>query len=82
MLHLYGADYSVYVRAVRIALAEKEIEYALEPIDIFDAAGPADSYLKLHPFGKIPALHHGDFELFETTAILQYIDEAFGGPKL
>ncbi|QDG79612.1 glutathione S-transferase family protein [Labrenzia sp. PHM005] len=82
MLHLYGAEYSVYVRAVRIALAEKGVSYHQTPIDIFNKAGVPDSYLDLQPFGKIPALRHAGFELFETTAILQYIDEAFEGPDL
>jgi glutathione S-transferase len=30
----------------------------------------------------VPALRHGDFRLFETSAITRYIDEAFAGPKL
>jgi glutathione S-transferase len=37
---------------------------------------------KLHPYGKIPAIRHGDFTLYETSAILRYIDEAFDGPPL
>ncbi|RAV24557.1 glutathione S-transferase family protein, partial [Staphylococcus warneri] len=32
---LYGAAYSVYVRAVRLALEEKGLAYRLEEIDIF-----------------------------------------------
>jgi glutathione S-transferase len=37
---------------------------------------------KLNPFAKMPVLKHGDFTLYETSAILRYIDEAFDGPAL
>src|SRR4029077_4709143 len=36
----------------------------------------------LNPFRKIPAVTHGDLVLFETTAILRYLDRSFAGPKL
>ncbi|TYC65142.1 glutathione S-transferase family protein [Stappia sp. BW2] len=82
MIELYGADYSVYVRSARLALIEKGVAHELRPIDVFAAGGPPASYLELQPFGKIPALKHGDFTLYETAAILRYIDEAFDGPPL
>ncbi|WP_246663294.1 glutathione S-transferase family protein [Rhizobium sp. WL3] len=79
---LYGADYSVYVRIARLALLEKGVAYNLLPIDIFAESGIPDSHLARHPFGKIPALEHGDFHLYETGAITRYVDEAFDGPAL
>ena len=36
----------------------------------------------LHPFGRVPALQHDDFVLYETNAIAAYIDDVFPGPKL
>jgi glutathione S-transferase len=77
---LHGVDYSVYARMVELTLIEKGVPYRIEPLDIFKGAPPA--YLKLHPFGKIPALEHGAFKLYETRAITRYIDEAFPGPAL
>lgn len=82
MIELYGADYSVYVRSARLALAEKGLAYKHVPIDVFAPEGPPSDYLALQPFGKIPALKHGDATLYETVAILRYIDEAFDGPPL
>lgn len=79
---LFGADYSVYVRIARMALAEKDVDYELVPIDIFDKAGLPDWYAKRQPFGKIPAFEHDGLDLYETSAIVRYIDEAFDGPKL
>lgn len=79
---LYGADYSVYVRASRLALHEKGVEYDLVPVDVFAEAGSPPSYLARQPFGRIPAFEHNGFQLYETGAITRYIDEAFEGPKL
>ncbi|TGQ17573.1 MULTISPECIES: glutathione S-transferase family protein [unclassified Mesorhizobium] len=79
---LYGADYSVYVRIARMTLEEKGVGYGLVPLDIFAAEGIPAWYLELHPFGRIPALEHDGFRLFETSAIARYVDEAFDGPAL
>ncbi len=79
---LYGAPYSVYVRIVRLALAEKDVPYRLEPVDIFADEGVPTEHVKRHPFSKIPAFAHDGFVLYEAVAINQYIDEALPGPKL
>jgi glutathione S-transferase len=79
---VYGADYSVYVRIVRLALEEKGIGYELVPVDVFAAEGIPGWYLDHHPFGRIPAFEHDGFRLFETTAIARYVDEAFDGQAL
>ncbi|ESZ20823.1 glutathione S-transferase family protein [Mesorhizobium sp. L48C026A00] len=79
---VYGADYSVYVRIVRLALEEKGIGYELVPVDIFAADGIPGWYLDHQPFGRIPAFEHDGFRLFETSAIARYVDEAFEGPTL
>ena len=79
---VYGADYSVYVRIVRLVLAEKGIDYELVPVDVFAAEGIPDWYFERHPFGRIPAFEHDGFRLFESSAIARYVDEAFDGPAL
>lgn len=79
---LYGADYSVYVRIARLVLIEKGVAHDRRTIDIFSPSEVPDLYKILHPFGKIPALDHDGFVLFETSAITRYVDEAFDGPPL
>jgi glutathione S-transferase len=79
---VFGAAYSVYVRAVRLALAEKGVPYRLEEIDIFAEGGPPPGYLERHPFARIPAFEHDGFRLYEATAISLYVDGAFEGPPL
>jgi glutathione S-transferase len=79
---LYGADYSCYVRIVRLALEEKGVEYRLVPVDIFAEEERTPEYLARHPFAKIPAFEHDGFSLYEASAITRYIDVAFPGPSL
>ena len=80
---LFGAPYSVYVRIARLALAEKGVAYRLVEIDAFAPGGPPADYLaRRQPFGRIPALEHDGFRLYETGAIARYVDEAFAGPEL
>ena len=79
---VYGADYSVYVRIVRLALEEKGVPYQLVPVDIFAEEERTPEYLARHPFGKIPAFDHDGFGLYETSAITRYVNDAFEGPSL
>lgn len=79
---LFGATYSVYVRAVRLALAEKDVAYRLEPVDIFAPETLPPDYHQRHPFLRIPAFEHDGFRLYESGAITRYIEEAFPGPTL
>lgn len=79
---LYGADYSVYVRIARLALTQKGVAHEMVPVDVFAEDGISDAHSARHPFGKIPAFEHNEFQLYETGAITRYVDEAFDGPAL
>jgi glutathione S-transferase len=81
-LLLYGASYSVYTRIARLALEEKGVGYELEQVEVFGPEGAPPEHLERHPFGRIPALDHDGFRLYETAAITRYVDEAFPGPPL
>lgn len=74
---LYGFPESTFVRTARMALAEKGLAYVLERV----RAGTPD-LRALHPFARVPVLRHGDLVLYETAAIVRYVDEAFEGPPL
>jgi len=80
-LVLHGYRYSVYVRIVRLALAEKGVAYDRVEVNPFAPDVPA-AYLALHPFGRVPTLVHDDFALYETGAITRYLDRTFAGPAL
>jgi glutathione S-transferase len=65
---------SPFGRAVLLALEEKGIPYRLAPVAPGSQRTP--EHLARHPFGRVPILEHGDYRLFETQAILRYVDRA------
>ncbi|HLW90250.1 MAG TPA: SRPBCC domain-containing protein [Roseiarcus sp.] len=74
---LFGNPRSTYCWSARMGLFEKGVKYRLEP-----NAPHTPEQLAVHPFGRVPALRDGETEIYETRAILGYIDEAFEGPPL
>lgn len=77
---LYGIAGSPYVRSARLGLEEKQVVYEFVELSMATVKEPA--HLAHHPFGRIPAFEHDDFALYETQAILRYIDRAYSGPAL
>ena len=79
MLELYHSVNSVCAQKVRIALAEKGLEYREHLMtlrgDQFDPA-----YMKLNPSAVVPTLVHDGRPVIESSVILYYIDEAFPNP--
>ncbi|HEY3918151.1 MAG TPA: glutathione S-transferase family protein [Stellaceae bacterium] len=76
-VEILGFAPSSYTRVARMTCEEKGVPYELKQF-----APHAPEVLAIHPFGKIPALRHGDFTLCESKAIADYIDRAFDGPPL
>jgi glutathione S-transferase len=74
-IKIHGVPPSSFTRTVRLACHEKGIDYELVPT--FPGQMGA-----LNPFQKIPAISHGDLTLYESTAILRYLDRTFPGPGL
>src|SRR4051812_29719585 len=72
---VYGPAGSTYVWSTRLALAEKGVAHEL--VDVPYGANREEPHLSRHPFGKAPAFEHDGFSLYETQAILRYIDEGF-----
>jgi glutathione S-transferase len=71
---------SPYGRSLMAMLEEKNADWRLAPIDQADLRGAA--HLALHPFGKMPILEWDGRLLYETDAILRYLDDALPGPSL
>ena len=69
---LYGSPLSPYMRAAQIVFAEHGITYELMPVGPAELAAP--EYGDLHPYRKLPALDHDGERVFETFAIMHYID--------
>lgn len=77
---LHGVPGSPYLRKPILACEEKGVAWTLAPMTFGQNKTP--EYLELHPFGRIPTMEHDGFRLYETQAILRYIDAAFDGPAL
>jgi hypothetical protein len=76
---LFGFPRSVYVQMAGIVLTHKEVAHAFHDLE---TEMNTPSHIALHPFERVPILQHGDFVVYETAAIVGYIDDAFDGPKL
>jgi glutathione S-transferase len=75
-----GVPGSPYVRAVLLTLKEKRADWRLQAMAMGENKTP--DYLALQPFGKMPVLLDGDFRLYETHAILRYLDRVLPEPPL
>lgn len=82
MLKLYHHPLSTYSRRVRIALLEKGLEYEDAIVDMPNREHRGESYRALNPYGRVPTLADGDFVLYESTAILRYLEGRDPEPAL
>ncbi|WP_188109635.1 glutathione S-transferase family protein [Pseudohalioglobus sediminis] len=61
---------------------ETGIDYRLETVEMFSAAMKRPEYLAINPLGKVPTIEDDGFVLWETGAILQYLDAKYGHGQL
>jgi glutathione S-transferase len=79
VITLYDAGRCPYCARVRIALAEKGIEYETVEIDLDDR--PSWLYEK-NPLGRVPVLEEDTFVLPESAVINEYLEERYPEPAL
>lgn len=81
-LTLYGEPFyaSPYVFSCYVALREKGLPFSYETIELSRGEQQRPPYLDRTLTGKVPALAHGDFWLAESSAIIEYLEEAFPAP--
>src|SRR5215472_7678721 len=77
---VHGIPGSPYVRAALLALEEKGADYHLAAMRF--GTLKQEPHLSRHPFGRIPAFEHDGWKLYETQAIMRYVDAALPGPRL
>ena len=77
VVEIVGPAPSTYTRVARMVCEEKKIPYELK-----QSPPHSPDVDAIHPFGKVPVMRHGDFELCESKAISTYLDLSFPGPKL
>lgn len=77
---VYGIPGSPFLRSVETVLKEKGVDYRLQVMSPGETK--SEEHLQRHPFGRIPAFEHDGFALYETQAIIRYLDETFPQPPL
>jgi glutathione S-transferase len=77
---VHGVPGSPYVRAALLVLEEKRAPYRLAAMAFGTTKAP--EHLARHAFGRIPALEHDGWPLYETQAILRYVDAVIPKPAL
>jgi glutathione S-transferase len=77
VLELYNFAQSTCSLKVRICLAEKEVEWVDHPLISRNHDHLSDWYLKLNPNGVVPTLIHDGRSIFESSVIIQYLDQIF-----
>ena len=82
MLKLHYHPLSTYTRRVLIALAEKRIEHELVLVDMAARKHREPAHLALNPYGRVPVLEEDGFVLYESGAILNYLEATHPEPAL
>ncbi|NKB38964.1 MAG: glutathione S-transferase family protein [Gammaproteobacteria bacterium] len=82
MLKLYHHYMSICAAKVRIALAEKGLEWEGQLLDLSAGDQFKPDYLSLNPKAVVPTLVHDDHILTESNIIIEYLDDAFPDPVL
>jgi len=82
MMKLYHGTTSVCAIKVRLVLAEKDLSWKGEILNLQQGDQHKPDYLKLNPNGVIPTLVHDGNVIVESSIILGYLDEAFPDPPL
>ena len=81
-IKLHYHPLSTYSRRVLIAFAEKQIPHELVVVDMPARRHREQPYLSLNPYGRVPTLEEDGFVLYESTAILNYLEATRPTPPL
>jgi glutathione S-transferase len=82
---LYSGPVSLFARKVEIALHEKRLTFDRVMVPFTQQAGYTPKHpvvLQHNPRGQVPVLIDGDIALFDSTLILEYLEDAYPTPPL
>lgn len=85
MMRLVSAPLSLFAKKVEIALAEKGVAYERVMAPFSQTAGYSPRHpdvLRHNPKGQVPVLIDGDFALYDSTIIIEYLEDAYPEPPL
>lgn len=79
---LYGLDFECGTQKALIVCAEKGQSIELFAVDILKGEDRLPEHLLRHPFGELPVLEDEGFLVYESRAIMRYLDQRLPGPSL
>jgi glutathione S-transferase len=82
MIKLYDFPMSPRARKVRIALAEKGLPYEKVTVDITKGEQKKPEFLAVNPNGKVPALQDDGTKFYESSIIMEYLNDKYPNPPL
>jgi glutathione S-transferase len=82
MITLYDHPFSPYAQKVKIALREKGLAFEAPMPGGLGAGGAQGAFVEASPRAEVPALVDGDVRVFDSTIILEYLDDAYPEPAM
>ncbi|CAI2094977.1 Uncharacterized GST-like protein yfcF [Serratia ficaria] len=67
--------FSPYAMSAFVALTEKNIPFSVKPIDLAQAENQSAAYASLSLSRRVPTLVMGEFQLSESSAITEYLED-------
>jgi len=81
-IELYWGSGSPFAWRVMLTLEVKGLPYESKLLEFSKGEHKAPAYLQLNPRGKVPTLKDGDFVVYESLAIMAYLDRKYPAPPL
>ncbi len=81
-LELYWGSGSPFAWRVMLTLELKRLPYESKLLEFSKEDHKSSGYLRLNPRGKVPTLKDGDFVLYESLAIMAYLDRKYPDPPI
>src|SRR5437867_12799887 len=82
MIKMYPFPDATYPGKIRMALLEKGLEFVRVTVDLSKGEQKSPEYLKIHPFGQVPALDDEGFIIYDSTVINEYLEDEYPYPSL
>src|SRR3546814_8632905 len=82
MIRLHYHPFSTYARRVLITLLEKGLQHEAVLIDMAARQHRGTEYLALNPYGRVPTREEDGLVLYESSAIMQYLEATHPQPTL
>ncbi|MGH8011037.1 MAG: glutathione S-transferase family protein [Candidatus Binataceae bacterium] len=81
-MKLYDFQPCPFGQKVRIVLAEKGLTYDFVEVDLAQGEQRKPDFLRLNPFGRVPVLVDEDSTIYDSTVIVEYLEDEYPEPPV